>query len=124
MQPLIAAEDIFQYAAVKFVAGAGDVDEIELVDGSVVTDFTWGIAQTAALAGEAVDVQTQPGLQSRAVAGAAITAGAPLKVDTAVPGRLIAVVADTDIVVAWAMEDAVDDQIFKVITKFETKSKS
>ena len=132
MQPLVAAEAIFQYALVKFVAGAGDLDEIEMLDGAVATDFCWGIAQTevtaaavadaiaAGQSGVPVDVETRPGLQSRAVCGGVVTAGAPLAAGAAgLAGMVVAASVPGDIVHAIALEDGVAGQIIKVMTKFE-----
>jgi len=121
VSPLIAAEDLFQYALVKFVAGAGDVDEIELLDEAVATDFCWGIVQAFTPAGEDPSVETRPGLRSRAVAGAAFAAGAPLTAGAgALAGKVVAGVPGVDLIHALALEPAgALDEIVKVLTKFE-----
>lgn len=131
LQPLVAAEALFQYALVKFVAGAGDLDEVELLDGAVATDFAWGIIQTeisaadvaAAVAaghsGVPVNAETRPGLQSRAVAGGSFAAGVPLTAGAgALAGKVVAA-GSGDIVHAIALKPSgADGQIVKVLTRF------
>ena len=124
MAPLIAAVDMVRYLFVKFVAGAGDVDEVELLDGAVATDFAWGILQTDVLAGENPNVETRPGRVSRIVAGAAFAAGTPLTAGTgAFEGHAIAGTPGVDIIHAIALEAAgAAGEIVRVITKFEVSA--
>lgn len=116
MAPYVADVAIGQYLFVKRTATG-----IDLVDSAVPTDFCWGISQTEADLGAAVDVETRPGLQSRIVAGAAFAAGAPLKAGVgAAAGKAIAATVPGDIVHALAMEAAgALDEIVMCLTKFE-----
>ena len=129
----VAAEALFQYALVKFVAIGPDLDGVELLDHAVATDFAWGIAQTEVTAGDIADaaaagssgvpveVETRPGLRMRAVAGAAFAAGAPLTAGAgALAGKVVAATVPGDIVHALALEaSTADGQIVMVISKFE-----
>lgn len=117
MAPFKATEDIFQYALVKAVGAAG----IELLDGAVATDFAWGIAQTLAVIGQPVEVETRFGFVSRAVASAAFAAGVRLKVGSgADAGKVLTHTAGT-FCQALALEAATAaGQVIKVLTRFET----
>ena len=131
LQPLVAAEALFQYALVKFVAGAGDLDEVELLDGAVATDFAWGVMQTeisaddvaaataAGSSGVPVNAETRRGLQTRLVAGGVFPAGSALTAGSGALAGKVVLAGSGDIVHAIALEaSGADGQIIKGITVF------
>lgn len=109
-----------------YTAGSGGVSKgnaVKLSSGLVVkcsaaTDRAIGLAQNDAAEGAAVEV-AHPGGGGFAKAGASISAGNLLGFDTS--GDLVKVASASDIVIAQALEDAVDNDIFstQVIGPFQ-----
>lgn len=104
---------------VSYRAGSGGVNKgnaVKLSGSTVVkcsaaTDRAIGIAQNAAAEGAAVEV-AHPGGGGFGLAGAAISAGNLLGFDTS--GDLVKVASASDIIIAQALEDAADNDVFSV----------
>lgn len=103
----------------SYRAGSGGVSKgnaVKLSSGAVVkcsaaTDRAIGIAQNDASENGLVEV-AHPGGGGFAKAGAAISAGNLLGFDTS--GDLVKVASASDIIIAQALEDAADNDIFSV----------
>lgn len=86
-------------------------DKSHVTKCTAATDRAIGLAQHDALVGEPIEV-AHPGGGGAGVAGAAISAGNLLGFNT--DGDLVKVANASDIVIAQALEDAADNDIFGV----------